>query len=508
MSGTPLASARRRISRRPGSSDVSTATTSLPHSSYGKVAFAAVVRHPRAAGRAERGLERPGRVVETGVYDAAVARGLVLRERGFLLDDRTRRPETASARAVASPTMPPPTTTASKLGVAVEEAGDRAVVEDLADRAGEQRRDRQHGELVEPLVVGDRQRVGDDDLADAASSSAGRRPGRRARAWVAATMTSAAPLSNSASAALVIVPPVSIMSSTRMQVRPGDVTDDAVGDLTSLGTSGRGVLWMNASGAPPSRSVQRSATRTRPASGATTVTSVASTLGLDVVGEQRQREQVVDRAVEEALDLRGVQVDGHQPVGAGGLEQVGDQPGGDRLAAAVLLVLPGVGVERHDHGDALGRGALERVDHDQLLHHPGVDRRGVALEDEGVAAADRLLEADEDLAVGEVVGAASGSSSMPSSAATSSASSGWARPEKSIRFFSPLVLMPRHCALPCSLGRSVVIALLRRPRRGGRGRRRPGRGAATQPSMLRCFARPTPSAPGGTSSVMTDPAAV
>jgi hypothetical protein len=56
---------------------------------------------------------------------------------------------------------------------------------------------------------------------------------------------------------------------------------------------------------------------------------------------------VVDRAVEEALDLRGVQVDGHQPVGAGGLEQVGDQPGGDRLAAAVLLVLPGVGVERH-----------------------------------------------------------------------------------------------------------------------------------------------------------------
>ena len=87
----------------------------------------------------------------------------------------------------------------------------------------------------------------------------------------------------------------------------------------------------------------------------------------------------------------------------------------DRLAAAVLLVLPGVAVERHDHGDPLGRGALERVDHDQLLHDPVVDRRGVALQHEGVAAAHRLLEADEDLAVGEVVGRLVGVSSTPSS---------------------------------------------------------------------------------------------
>jgi hypothetical protein len=33
-----------------------------------------------------------------------------------------------------------------------------------------------------------------------------------------------------ASAAFAIVPPVSIMSSTRTQTRPGDVTDDPVGD--------------------------------------------------------------------------------------------------------------------------------------------------------------------------------------------------------------------------------------------------------------------------------------
>ena len=113
---------------------------------------------------------------------------------------------------------------------------------------------------------------------------------------------------------------------------------------------------------------------------------------------------MVDRAVEEALDLGGVQVHRHQPVGACGLEQIRHQPGGDRLAAAVLLVLAGVPVERHDHGDPLGRGTLEGVHHDQVLHQPGVDGSGVALDDERVAAAYRLLEPDVDLAVGEVEG--------------------------------------------------------------------------------------------------------
>ena len=125
----------------------------------------------------------------------------------------------------------------------------------------------------------------------------------------------------------------------------------------------------------------------------------------DVLAEDRDRHQVVDRPVEEALDLVGVQVDADQPVGAGRLEHVGHQAGADRLAAAVLLVLAGVAVERHDHGDPLGTGPLERVDHEQVLHDALVDRVGVALDDEGVGAAHRLLEAHVDLAVGEVVGA-------------------------------------------------------------------------------------------------------
>src|SRR3712207_8096753 len=45
-----------------------------------------------------------------------------------------------------------------------------------------------------------------------------------------------------------------------------------------------------------------------------------------VVGQDRECHQVVDRTVEESLDLVGVQVDGDEPAGAGGLEQVGHQP--------------------------------------------------------------------------------------------------------------------------------------------------------------------------------------
>ena len=43
-------------------------------------------------------------------------------------------------------------------------------------------------------------------------------------------------------------------------------------------------------------------------------------LALQIPGQDREREQVIHRAVEETLDLCGMQVDGHQPVGARGRE--------------------------------------------------------------------------------------------------------------------------------------------------------------------------------------------
>ena len=45
-----------------------------------------------------------------------------------------------------------------------------------------------------------------------------------------------------------------------------------------------------------------------------------------VLLEHGHRGEVVDGVVEEALDLSGVEVDGHDPVGAGGGDEIGDEP--------------------------------------------------------------------------------------------------------------------------------------------------------------------------------------
>ena len=121
----------------------------------------------------------------------------------------------------------------------------------------------------------------------------------------------------------------------------------------------------------------------------------------EILDEHRHRGEVVDREVEEALDLTGVQVDGHDAVGAGRGEHVGDETRGDRLATFGLPVLARVAVEGRHRGDALRRRALRGVDHDQLFHQPVVDRVGVRLEHEHVGAADVLAVAAVDLAVRE-----------------------------------------------------------------------------------------------------------
>jgi hypothetical protein len=122
---------------------------------------------------------------------------------------------------------------------------------------------------------------------------------------------------------------------------------------------------------------------------------------LDVVDHHRAAEEVVGRDVEETLDLAGVQVDGQDAVGAGRGDQVGDQLGRDRRAAVGLPVLAGI-AEIGDHRrDAPGRGALQRIHHDQQLHQVVIGRVRGRLDDEDVLAADILIDSDEDFLVCE-----------------------------------------------------------------------------------------------------------
>ena len=98
---------------------------------------------------------------------------------------------------------------------------------------------------------------------------------RRSRAgpentpWVVAMMTSPAPAFFSTWTAPAMVPPVSIMSSSSTQVRPSTSPTTRL-EVTLLATSMSRVLWMKASGAPPSWLAHFSDSFTRPASGETT----------------------------------------------------------------------------------------------------------------------------------------------------------------------------------------------------------------------------------------------
>ena len=128
---------------------------------------------------------------------------------------------------------------------------------------------------------------------------------------------------------------------------------------------------------------------------------------VEVLREHEQRGHVVDRVAEEALDLAGVEVHREHAVGAGGLDHAGHQARGDRLARRRLLVLAAVAEPRRDGDDAVRARPHRRVDHEQQLHERVVGAQaalGVGagrLDDEDVRAADRLVVAAVDLAVGE-----------------------------------------------------------------------------------------------------------
>ena len=129
---------------------------------------------------------------------------------------------------------------------------------------------------------------------------------------------------------------------------------------------------------------------------------ILEVLVLEVVRQDVDGGQLIDRDVEEALDLALVEVHRQHPVGAGHGDHVGDQTGGDGHARLVLLVGPAVAVVRDDGRDPAGAGALEGVDHDQEFHDRVVHRPAGRLDDEHVLLTDVIEDLDEDVLVREL----------------------------------------------------------------------------------------------------------
>ena len=125
-------------------------------------------------------------------------------------------------------------------------------------------------------------------------------------------------------------------------------------------------------------------------------------LRAEVVRNRRSGREMVDRDVEEALDLARMEVDRDDARAASRRHEVCDELCRNRLTAARLAVLTRIGIVRHDGRDAVRRGALAGICHDQELHEVvvhGVRRR---LDDEDILAADALADHDLGLAIVEV----------------------------------------------------------------------------------------------------------
>ena len=110
---------------------------------------------------------------------------------------------------------------------------------------------------------------------------------------------------------------------------------------------------------------------------------------------------MVNREVEESLDLVGMQVGGDHAVASCGYKKVGHQLGSDGDSGTVLAVLTGPAEVGDDGNDLVGRCPAGCVNHEQELKEV-VQRRKCGLHDECGGSADGFVECRLELAVAEV----------------------------------------------------------------------------------------------------------
>ena len=104
--------------------------------------------------------------------------------------------------------------------------------------------------------------------------------------------------------------------------------------------------------------------------------------------------KVIHGDIEEALDLRRVEVHGQDAVGAGGGDEIGHKLSGDGVAALRLAVLTRVAEIGNDGGDAPGGSTAHGVDHDEQLHEVVIDMVAGRLDDKHILATHRLKYRD------------------------------------------------------------------------------------------------------------------
>jgi hypothetical protein len=130
---------------------------------------------------------------------------------------------------------------------------------------------------------------------------------------------------------------------------------------------------------------------------------VATDRAPDVGEQDRRRVHIVDRDVEEPLDLLGVHIHRQHPVGAYCAEHAGGHLGGDRYPRrARSAVLPGIAEIGHHGRHAGHRCPLQRVDQHQQFHEVFGGGRTGRLDYEHFLPPHVLLDLDVHFAIGKL----------------------------------------------------------------------------------------------------------
>ena len=122
----------------------------------------------------------------------------------------------------------------------------------------------------------------------------------------------------------------------------------------------------------------------------------------EILGDNAAACQMVERNVEESLNLVGVQVHCQNAVSACCRDQIRDELRRNRIVGFRLAVLSGVAKVRHDGGNSARRCALQCVDQDQKLHQVVIAGRAGRLNDENIRASDRFVNVQTNFAVAEM----------------------------------------------------------------------------------------------------------
>ena len=112
---------------------------------------------------------------------------------------------------------------------------------------------------------------------------------------------------------------------------------------------------------------------------------------------------MIERNIEEALNLRGVQVERDNAARSGAFEKIRGELRGDRDAPFVFAVLTRVSEVGYDGGNSRGARAADRVDHDEEFHERVVYRPASRLNDVYVFTAHVLFNSAERFAIGELL---------------------------------------------------------------------------------------------------------